>query len=242
MTMSRVDELRPHEQANGEEREVLDVVDSLVPEGVVIGGGNVPGADHERPDCEAYRRTQLQPAALEDGPEDGWDRAAARPLRLAPHLRHLRAPWRRARVRALAAHGHEHRDDSVDRLLTMRCLRQLVATDGNGFWLVLAASAPIRFATDCHGLQPTGLHRGFILCWPIWLRPLRQSAPVCAPRQRGHAGRFSLFVEPLDQSVTITLIAWRLFIARSRIPRLRDGSDYRGNRSNGRTRARAPSA
>ena len=34
MTMSRVDELRPHEQANGEEREVLDVVDSLVPEGV----------------------------------------------------------------------------------------------------------------------------------------------------------------------------------------------------------------
>ena len=60
MTMSRVDELRPHEQANGEEREVLDVVDSLVPEGVVIGGGNVPGADHERPDSEAYRRTQQE--------------------------------------------------------------------------------------------------------------------------------------------------------------------------------------
>jgi hypothetical protein len=35
MTMSGVDELRPHEQANGEEREVLDVVHSLVPEGVV---------------------------------------------------------------------------------------------------------------------------------------------------------------------------------------------------------------
>jgi hypothetical protein len=34
-----------------------------------------------------------------------------RPLRPAPHLRHLRAPRRRAGVRGVAVHGYEHRHD-----------------------------------------------------------------------------------------------------------------------------------
>jgi integrase len=57
------------------------------------------------------RLPQLQPPPLEARPEDSRDRAAARPLRPAPHVRHLRAPRRRPGVRPLALHGHEHRDD-----------------------------------------------------------------------------------------------------------------------------------
>src|SRR2546430_16951179 len=45
---------------------------------------------------------------------------------------------------------------TADALLTMERLRQPVATDGNGFGLFLGASAPVRFAVDCHRLQPRG--------------------------------------------------------------------------------------
>jgi hypothetical protein len=57
------------------------------------------------------RLPQLQPTPLEARPEKRRDRAAARPLPPAPHLRHLRASRGRAGVRALAVHGHQHRDD-----------------------------------------------------------------------------------------------------------------------------------
>jgi integrase len=45
------------------------------------------------------RLPQLQPTSLEARPESNRDRAVARPLRPAPHLRHLRAPRRRPGVR-----------------------------------------------------------------------------------------------------------------------------------------------
>ena len=57
------------------------------------------------------RLPQLQPPSLEASPEDGRDRAAARPLRPAPHLRHLRAARGRLGICPVAVHGHEHRDD-----------------------------------------------------------------------------------------------------------------------------------
>jgi hypothetical protein len=57
-------------------------------------------------DFRNYNRRQRK--AL---PESSRDRVAARPLRPAPHLRHLRAPCRGAGVRSLTVHGYEHRDD-----------------------------------------------------------------------------------------------------------------------------------
>ena len=53
-----VDDLHPDEQAGEDEREVLEVVDGLVSQRVVVGGGNVPGSDHEHPDCKADQRTE----------------------------------------------------------------------------------------------------------------------------------------------------------------------------------------
>jgi hypothetical protein len=50
---------------------------------------------------------------------------------------------------------------TADPLLTMELLRQLVATDGNGFGF-FAASARSRFAPVCHRLQPRGSHKGSI--------------------------------------------------------------------------------
>src|SRR5581483_1359648 len=41
----------------------------------------------------------------------GRNRPGPWPLRPTPHLRHLRPPCRRARVRGLTLHGHEHRHD-----------------------------------------------------------------------------------------------------------------------------------
>ena len=46
---SRVDDLRPGEQADRDEREVLEVVDGRVGERVVVDRRHVPGTDHERP-------------------------------------------------------------------------------------------------------------------------------------------------------------------------------------------------
>jgi hypothetical protein len=45
----------------------------------------------------------------------------------------------------------------------MEPLQQLVATLDNGFGLFFAASAPIRFAIDCHQVATTRLHKGSIL-------------------------------------------------------------------------------
>jgi integrase len=69
------------------------------------------------------RFPQLQPAPVEARAEGGRDRAAAQPVRPAPHLRDLRAA--RGGVRALAVHGHEHRDDRPP--LRPPCPRQLSA-------------------------------------------------------------------------------------------------------------------
>ena len=44
-------------------------------------------------------------------PDQRRHRPGPRALRPAPHLRHVRAPRRRAGVRGLALHRHEHRDD-----------------------------------------------------------------------------------------------------------------------------------
>jgi integrase len=95
------------------------------------------------------RLPQLQPPALEACSKSGRDRAAARPLRPAPHPRHLRAPRRCPGVRALAVHGHEHRDDRPPlrpprsrqlpaRRLAPRCAR---ARAGRGRWVDVGAQA-----------------------------------------------------------------------------------------------------
>ena len=105
------------------------------------------------------RLPQLQPPPLEAGPEGGRDRAAARPLRPAPHLRHLRAPCRRPGVRALALHGHEHRDDRPPlrpprsrQLPTRRLAPGRARTrTGRGRWVDAGAHA--RKAAQRHGFQ-----------------------------------------------------------------------------------------
>ncbi len=87
------------------------------------------------------------------------DRAAARPLRPAPHLRHLRAPRRRAGVRPLEVHGHEHRDDRPplrpprNRQLPARGLapRRARARTGRGRWVDAGAEAGK--AAQRHGFQ-----------------------------------------------------------------------------------------
>ena len=97
------------------------------------------------------------------------DRAAARPLRPAPHLRHLRAPRRRPGVRALAVHGHEHRDDRPP----LRPPRQSTATStpsrsstrsrSNGPWTLggrRPAGPQSRTATRFPGL-PGGVRGGW---------------------------------------------------------------------------------
>ncbi len=78
------------------------------------------------------------------------DRAAARPLRPAPHLRHLRAPRRRPGVRPLTLHGHEHRDDRPPlrpprpRQPRARRLapRRARARTGRGRWVDAAPAGP----------------------------------------------------------------------------------------------------
>ena len=95
------------------------------------------------------RLPELQPSALEARPESSRDRAAARPLRPAPHLRHLRAPCRGAGVRSVTVHGYEHRDDRPPlrpsrgrqpraRRLAPRCTR---ARAGRGRWVDVARNA-----------------------------------------------------------------------------------------------------
>ena len=56
----RVDELRPREQAGGEEAQVLEVVHGLVRGRVVVDRGDVPGVDGHRPEAEADERDQQQ--------------------------------------------------------------------------------------------------------------------------------------------------------------------------------------
>jgi hypothetical protein len=105
------------------------------------------------------RLPQLQPPPLEARPEDGRDRAAARPLRPAPHLRDLRAPRGRPGVRALAVHGHEHRDDRSPlrpprgRRLPARRLAPRRARDrtGGGRWVDVDPRA--RKAAPRHGFE-----------------------------------------------------------------------------------------
>ena len=87
------------------------------------------------------------------------DRAAARPLRPTPHLRHLRAPCRRAGVRPLTVHGHEHRDDRPplrpprSRQLRARRLApgRARARAGRGRWVDAGPQA--RKAAQRHGFQ-----------------------------------------------------------------------------------------
>jgi len=107
------------------------------------------------------RLPQLQPPPLEARPESSWDRAAARPLRPAPHLYlgHLRAPGRRPGVRPLTLHGYEHRDDrpplrpSRGRQPRARRLasRRARARTGRGRWADVGPQA--RNAAQRHGFQ-----------------------------------------------------------------------------------------
>ena len=105
------------------------------------------------------RLPQLQPSPLEARPESGRDRAAARPLRPAPHLRHLRAPRRRPGVRPLTLHGHEHRDDRPplrpprSRQPRARRLapRRARARAGRGRWVDVGPQG--RKAAQRHGFQ-----------------------------------------------------------------------------------------
>jgi hypothetical protein len=62
-----------------------------------------------RPD----RLPRLRPPSLEASTDRGRHRAAARSLRHAPHLRHLRVARRRLGVRGLAVHRLKHRDDRL---------------------------------------------------------------------------------------------------------------------------------
>jgi integrase len=106
------------------------------------------------------RLPQFQPAALEARPEELRDRTVARPLRPAPHLRHIRAPCRRAGVRALAVHGHEHRDDRPplrsprSRQLPARRLapRRARPRTGRGRWVDVGPQA--RKAAQRHSSRP----------------------------------------------------------------------------------------
>jgi integrase-like protein len=92
-------------------------------------------------------------------PENSRNRAAARPLRPAPHLRHLRAPRRRPGVRPLTVHGHEHRDDRPplrpprSRQLPARRLAsaRARARTGRGRWVDVGPQA--RKAAQRHGFQ-----------------------------------------------------------------------------------------
>jgi len=59
------------------------------------------------------RLPQLRPSPLETSPGRGRRRAGSAPVRLAPHLRHLRATCRRLGVRGLPLHGLEHRNDRL---------------------------------------------------------------------------------------------------------------------------------
>jgi hypothetical protein len=52
--------------------------------------------------------------------------------------------------------GRSLRLDVIDLLLTLRSLRQSVATHGNGFRLFLGVLEAIGLATGRHQLQPTG--------------------------------------------------------------------------------------
>ena len=115
------------------------------------------------------------------------DRAAARPLRPAPHLRHLRAPRRRAGVRPLAVHGHEHRDDRPPlrpprrRQLPARRLapRRARARTGRGRWVDAGPQA--RKAAQRHGFQAS--RKAFAAGW--WTlggrRGLNPSPPDLTP-------------------------------------------------------------
>jgi hypothetical protein len=49
------------------------------------------------------------------------------------------------------------------------------------FRLVFAASAPIRSATDRHRLQPTGVHKGSIVCCPFWRRKRQCASSAPSP-------------------------------------------------------------
>jgi RibD C-terminal domain len=51
---------------------------------------------------------------------------------------------------------------------------QPVATHGNGFACSCGFCAD-RLATGCHGLQPIGLHRSFIVCCQSWRHRLSGS-------------------------------------------------------------------
>jgi hypothetical protein len=120
--------------------------------------GRQPAAVPERT-WRPPRLPQLQPAPLETRPESRRDRTAARPLRPAPHLRHLRAPRRRAGVCPLPVHAHEHRDDRPplrpprSRQLPARRLaaRRARARTGGGRWVDAGAQA--RKAARRHGFQ-----------------------------------------------------------------------------------------
>ena len=67
----RIDELRPDEHAGEHEGDVLEVVDDLMRERVVVGGGHVPRRDDDRPEREGDHRPQQEA-------EDGAQRADAR--------------------------------------------------------------------------------------------------------------------------------------------------------------------
>jgi len=61
------------------------------------------------------RLPRLRPPPLATRADRRRHRTHSRPLRPAPHLRHLRAPRRRSGVRRLALHRLEHRDDRSPR-------------------------------------------------------------------------------------------------------------------------------
>jgi integrase len=75
----------------------------------------LPASNNPNPLSEHARWTDrlpdLRTQALAAGTKQGRHRSDPRSLRPAPHLRHLRSPRRRAGVRGLTLHGHEHRHD-----------------------------------------------------------------------------------------------------------------------------------
>jgi hypothetical protein len=68
------------------------------------------------------RLSELRSPPLETRATSRRNPAATRPLRPAPHLRHLRTACRHSSLRRLALHGLEHRDDRP--LLRPPCARQ----------------------------------------------------------------------------------------------------------------------
>src|SRR6266511_2614653 len=105
------------------------------------------------------RLSQLQPPPLEARPESSRDRPAARSLRLAPHVCHLRAPRRSPSVCLVAVHGHEHRNDRPPlrpprrrqpraRRIAHGCAR---ARKGRGRWVDVGPHP--RKAPPRHGFQ-----------------------------------------------------------------------------------------